>query len=74
MFSIEYWKHRAFHFCQRFPNEYDLWIKYHNMQKLRRYVNGQEWISDLTTGEYVLILDTPEEKDREESLDIHPHS
>ena len=68
MFSIEYWKHRGFHFYKRFPNEYDLWIKYSNMQKLRRYVNGQEWISDLTTGEYVLILDTPEEKDREESL------
>ena len=52
MKDIEHWKREGFTFEARFPNEYDLWINRNTMQKLRRYVNGQEWLSDLTTGQY----------------------
>ena len=55
MKDIEYWKKKGFVFEVRFPTEYDLWVNHETMQKLRRYVNGQEWISDLTTGEYIQI-------------------
>ena len=59
MKDIEHWKQEGFTFEARFPGEYDLWVNYKTMQKLRRYVDGREWISDLTTGEYALVQDTP---------------
>lgn len=55
MKDIEYWKGEGFVFEARFPNEYDLWVNPKTVQKLRRYVDGKEWLSDLTTGEYVLV-------------------
>jgi len=57
--DIEHWKREGFAFEARFPNEYDLWVNRKTMQKLRRYVGGREWLSDLTTGEYALVQDTP---------------
>ena len=57
--DIEHWKREGFAFEARFPGEYDLWINRQTLQKLRRYVDGREWLSDLTTGEYALIQDTP---------------
>ncbi len=59
MKDIEHWKRNGFAFEARFPNEYDLWVNPKTMQKLRRYVDGREWMSDLTTGEYALVQDTP---------------
>lgn len=54
MKDIEHWKQEGFAFEARFPGEYDLWVNRKTMQKLRRYVNGQEWITDTNTGEYIL--------------------
>ena len=59
MKDIEHWKREGFAFEKRFPGEYDLWVNRETMQKLRRYVDGREWLSDLTTGEYALVEDTP---------------
>ena len=59
MKDIEHWKREGFAFEARFPNEYDLWVNRKTMQKLRRYVDGQEWLSDMTTGEYAIVPDTP---------------
>ena len=59
MKDIEHWKQEGFTFEARFPGEYDLWVNHKTMQKLRRYVDGREWLSDLTTGEYALVQDTP---------------
>lgn len=58
MKDIEYWKSQGFEFTARFPTEYDLWMNQKTMQKLRRYVDGREWLSDLTTGEYELVQET----------------
>lgn len=52
MKDIEQWKREGFAFELRFPMEYDLWVNKHTMQKLRRHVDGSEWLSDLSTGEY----------------------
>ena len=57
MTDIRHWKRAGFVFEARFPNEYDLWVNRETMQKLRRYVDGGEWLSDPTTGEYVLASD-----------------
>ena len=59
MKDIEHWKQEGFTFEARFTGEYDLWVNHKTMQKLRRYVDGREWLSDLTTGEYALVQDTP---------------
>ena len=59
MKDIEHWKREGFTFEARFTGEYDLWVNHKTMQKLRRYVDGREWLSDLTTGEYALVQDTP---------------
>ena len=59
MKDIEHWKQEGFTFEARFTGEYDLWVNHKTMQQLRRYVDGREWISDLTTGEYALVQDTP---------------
>ena len=53
--NIEYWKKQGFTFEIKFPNEYDLWMNHKTMQKLRRYVDGREWLSNIVTGEYELI-------------------
>ena len=58
MKDIKYWKREGFVFEARFPGEYDLWLNRKTMQKLRRYVDGREWLSDLATGEYTLVTDT----------------
>jgi hypothetical protein len=58
MKDYEEWKKEGFSFEKRFPGEYDLWVHPKTMQKLRRYVDGREWLSDLVTGEYRLIEDT----------------
>jgi len=55
MKEIEYWKGEGFVFEARFPAEYDLWINPKTMQKLRRYVDGRDWLSSLTTGEYAPV-------------------
>ena len=57
---IEYWKGEGFAFEARFPNEYDLWVNRETMQKLRRYCDGREWLSNLTTGEYELVQKPPQ--------------
>jgi hypothetical protein len=57
--DIEHWKGEGFAFEKRFPGEYDLWVNRETMQRLRRYVDGREWLSDLKTGEYALVQDTP---------------
>ena len=57
MKSIEHWKQKGFEFEARFPDEYDLWINLDTMQKLRRYFNGREWLTSLTTGEYEPVCD-----------------
>ena len=62
MKDIEHWKRKGFTFAARFPNEYDLWMNRKTMQKLRRYVDGREWLSDLKTEEYALIQDTSNNK------------
>ena len=62
MKDIEHWKREGFAFEKRSPGEYDLWVNRETMQKLRRYVDGREWLSDLTTGEYALVEDTPNMK------------
>lgn len=59
MKDINYWKREGFEFDARFPGEYDLWVNRKTMQKLRRYVDGRERLSDLTTGKYALVQDTP---------------
>ena len=53
--SIEYWKSKGFQFEKRFPGEYDLWFNYETMQRLRRYADGREWLTNVTTGEYELV-------------------
>ena len=58
MKDIEYWKRKGFVFEARFHGEYDLWLNRETMQKLRRYVDGREFLSDLATGEYALVTDT----------------
>lgn len=62
MRDINYWKRNGFKFEARYPNEYDLWVNWKTMQKLRRYVDGKEWVSD-HTGEYELVEDEPTEID-----------
>lgn len=57
MKDIEHWKRKGFVFEARFPGEYNLWVNRETMQKLRRYVDGREWLSDLRTGEYKLVQD-----------------
>ena len=59
MKDIEHWKREGFAFEARFPSEYDLWMNSETMQKLRRYVDEREWLSDLKTGEYTLVQDAP---------------
>lgn len=59
MRDIDHWKREGFAFEARFPTEYDLWVNRKTMQKLRRCVDGREWLSSLTTGEYELVQDTP---------------
>jgi len=49
--DIQYWLQQGFTFTKRFPNEYDLWMNESTMQKLRRYVDGSEWLTN-ETGEY----------------------
>lgn len=55
MNSIEHWKAKGFSFEARFPGEYDLWVNTTTMQRLRRYVDGREWITDEKTGVYHLV-------------------
>jgi hypothetical protein len=55
MIDIEHWKRKGFKFEARFPNEYDLWVNQKTMQKLRRYVDGREWLSNLITGVYEIV-------------------
>ena len=57
MKDIEHWKQKGFAFEMRFPDEYDLWFNEKTMQHLRRYVDGRELVSNLTTGEYELVQD-----------------
>ena len=57
--DIEHWKREGFAFEARFPNEYDLWMNKETMQKLRRYTDGREWLSNLTTGKYELVQEMP---------------
>jgi hypothetical protein len=52
MKDVEQWKKEGFAFELRFAGEYDLWVNRYTMQKLRRHVDGSEWLSDLSTGEY----------------------
>jgi len=59
MKDIEHWKRVGFTFETRFPGEYDLWMNRETGQKLRRYVDEREWLSDLKTGEYKLVQDAP---------------
>ena len=59
MKDIEHWKREGFAFEARFPGEYDLWMNRETVQKLRRYVDEREWLSDLKTGEYALVQDAP---------------
>jgi hypothetical protein len=59
MKDVEHWKREGFVFEARFPNEYDLWMNRGTMQKLRRYVDGRECLSDSTTGKYRLVQDAP---------------
>jgi len=59
MKDIEHWKREGFAFEARFPNEYDLWMNRDTMQKLRRYTDGREWLSNPKTGEYELVQETP---------------
>lgn len=56
MTPIQYWQERGFHLLQTFPDEYELWICDSSGQKLRRYENGREWLTDLHTGEYYQVL------------------
>jgi hypothetical protein len=55
MKDIEYWKNKGFRFKARFPGEYNLWINLETMQKLRRYCDGRELLSDIKTGEYKIV-------------------
>lgn len=59
MKDVEHWKREGFVFEARFPNEYDLWMNRGTMQKLRRYVDGRECLSDSTTGRYRPVQDAP---------------
>ena len=58
MKDIEHWKREGFVFEARFPGEYDLWANRQTFQKLRRYTDGREWLSNLKTGEYELVQET----------------
>lgn len=60
MEDIGYWKQKGFEFELRFPGEYDLWVHPKTLQKLRRYFDGRDWLSDIGTGEYRLVRDLPE--------------
>jgi len=62
MKDIEHWKRIGFTFEMRFPREYDLWVNHKTLQKLRRYVDGGEWLSNLSTEEYAPVQDTPSER------------
>jgi hypothetical protein len=53
--DIQYWLKQGFVFSKRFPNEYDLWVNQTTMRKLRRYVDGSEWLTN-ETGEYKKII------------------
>ena len=55
MKDIEHWKRLGFRFELRFPGEYDLWVNPDTMQKLRRYCDGREWLSNLRSGESELV-------------------
>lgn len=52
MKSIEHWKEKGFSFEKRFPGEYELWVNRITMQRLRRYLDGSEWITREKTGVY----------------------
>ena len=52
MRDTQYWLQKGFRFGARFQDEYDLWVDPKTMQRLRRYINGDEWLTDLNTGEY----------------------
>jgi hypothetical protein len=58
MKDIEHWKREGFALVARFPNEYELWVNRKTMQNLRRYCDGREWLSDLATGEYILVQES----------------
>jgi len=59
MTDIEVWKQKGFTFANRFPGEYDIWVNERTGQRLRRYEDGREWLSDLKTGEYALVEEDP---------------
>jgi len=50
--DMEEWALKGFRYETTFPDEYDLWIKPDTMQKLRRYIDGSVWITNIKTGEY----------------------
>ena len=52
MKDIEHWKKKGFEFEARFHGEYDLWVNQKTMQRLRRYADGREYLTNLKTGEY----------------------
>ncbi len=55
--SIDYWKRQGFAFVQHFPGEYSLWVQQTTMRKLRRHVDGSEWVTSERTGEYEKVTD-----------------
>ena len=50
--DMEEWALKGFRYDTTFPDEYDLWIKPDTMQKLRRYIGGSVWVTNIKTGEY----------------------
>ncbi len=62
----EHWKSDGFVYEAMFTGEYELWINPATLQKLRRYCDGSEWLSDLKTGEYVKVKG-PDGDDEEEA-------
>lgn len=55
MKDVEYWKSKGFAFEKRSLGEYDLWVNRVTMQRLRRYISGTEWLSNLDTGKYEVV-------------------
>ena len=50
--DMEEWALKGFQYDMTFPDEYDLWINPNTIQKLRRYIDGSVWITNIKTGEY----------------------
>ncbi len=73
MKDIEYWKKNGFSFEKRFNSEYDLWLNLCTKQKLRRYADGREFLSDLTTGEYKLVDETTTGKQAKDIAQEYNH-